>query len=53
MVEVGFGSQVWVGLGRLAHRSYFRSSWNGSLEIYLHRVANFQESHSVLFGGGL
>jgi hypothetical protein len=47
MVEVGFGSQVWVGVGKLAHLSYYQFSWNGSLEIYLYGVAIFQESHAV------
>jgi hypothetical protein len=36
VVENGFGSQVWDGLGRLELRSYFRFSWSGSLEIYLY-----------------
>jgi hypothetical protein len=45
VVKVSLGSQVWVGLGRLAHRSYFRFSRSGSLEIYLYGVADFQEPH--------
>jgi hypothetical protein len=42
VVEVGFGSQVWVGVRRLAHRSYYQFSWSGFLEIHLYGVAIFQ-----------
>jgi hypothetical protein len=40
-VEIGLGSKIWVGLGRVALRGYHWLSWGGSLEIHLYGLAGF------------